>query len=185
VFCGSAFAAAPFAATGADTYNVSVAENGVAQDTVAAIASFVATFLAGASGSDAFDAGGSTFNASFVDAADALDSVDAAGSTFGATVAETAEGSDSVDAPGSTYNAAVAETAEATDAFVALVAFVCSLSESADIADQITARLLWEIIDDSQTANWATIDDSQTTTWSNIDDSAPNTWGIIPNTNGT
>jgi hypothetical protein len=185
VFCGSAFAAAPFAATGADTYNASISESGVAQDTVAAVATFIASFLAGASGSDAFDAGGSTFNASFVDAADASDSVDAPGSTFSATVVDAAEGADEMLVAPSTFGATVVEMAEAADAFVALVAFVCTLSESADIADQITARLLWEIIDDSQTANWGTINDSQTTTWSNIDDSAPNTWGIIPNTNGT
>jgi hypothetical protein len=53
-------------------------------------------------------------------------------------------------------------------------------------------RLLWELIDDSQTANWqnisdaqsaawAVIDNAQTSSWSNVSTTQTPSWGTIDN----
>ncbi len=68
----------------------------------------------------------------------------------------------------SIFNAPVVETASAADTVVALAVFFAAVSEGALAVDQIAARLLWEIINDSQNANWTTINDAQTTTWTNV-----------------
>jgi hypothetical protein len=44
--------------------------------------------------------------------------------------------------------------------------FIAVASAGALGVDAITRRLLWEVINDSQSANWQNISDAQTTTWS-------------------
>ncbi len=43
--------------------------------------------------------------------------------------------------------------------------FLATIQDSAVGADVILAQFLWEIINDSQTANWTEINNSQSTTW--------------------
>jgi hypothetical protein len=95
-------------------------------------------------------------------------------------VAESSVAADSVTVAPSTFNAAIAETATAIDAAYAYAVFIAVITEGGAITDVATARLLWELINDSQTAGWGTINTAQSTTWSTINDSAPNTWSDIP-----
>jgi hypothetical protein len=46
--------------------------------------------------------------------------------------------------------------------------FYAYLTENATIADALTARFLWEPIDDNQDANWQNINDAQTQSWTPV-----------------
>ena len=95
------------------------------------------------------------------------------------SVEETVTGSDSVLVAPSIFNAAVDETAQVLDTVLATAVFFATITEGALAADQIIARLLWEIINDSQTANWASINDAQTPGWSEINNSQSTTWQSV------
>jgi hypothetical protein len=79
----------------------------------------------------------------------------------------------------STFNASVSETAQVLDAVFASAVFFATITEGAVAADQIIARLLWEIINDAQTADWGNINASQTTTWATIGTAQTNGWQDI------
>lgn len=180
MFSGSAFAAAPFAATGSDTFNATITEAASVIETVLARAGFNSSIAETATGSDAVTVAASTFSATVAETATGSDSVSVSASIFGAIVAESSGASDSITVAPSTFNAQIAETVTALDQVYAYVAFVCVITEGGAITDVATARLLWELINDSQTAGWQTINTAQSTTWSTINDSAPNTWSGIP-----
>jgi len=136
--------------------------------------------LSGYTTTTAVSVAASVFGAIITELAAGSDSVSVSASTFGANIAELATGSDSVTVAASTFNAAIAETATALDAVYGYALFICVVSESATAIDVATARLLWEIINDSQNAGWQTLNTAQSTTWSIINDSVPNTWSDIP-----
>jgi hypothetical protein len=48
----------------------------------------------------------------------------------------------------------VSEEVDAVARFLASVAFIASVQEGTQIADQLLARFLWELINDRQTVNW-------------------------------
>jgi hypothetical protein len=73
----------------------------------------------------------------------------------------------------------VDETAQAVDAFITAAVFLASLSESVTAIDAIISRYLWELIDDSQTANWGLVDDSAPTSWNVLDSSETADWTLI------
>lgn len=76
--------------------------------------------------------------------------------------------------------ASVSPTANALDAVAALAVFYAALTNHAVGADAVAQRLLWEIINDSQTANWQNISSAQATGWSNIEINGGDPWGNIP-----
>ena len=180
MFSGSAFAAAPFAATGSNTYNASIAENASLFDTFVGVPTYATNIAEAGAGSDAVSVAASIFNALAAELATATDSVTVAASSFSASIAEIATGTDSPSVAPSTFNAQVAETVTALDQVYAYGLFICVINESGTIIDVATARLLWELINDSQTAGWQTLNTAQSTTWSTINDSAPTTWSDIP-----
>jgi hypothetical protein len=53
------------------------------------------------------------------------------------------------------------------------------MTDGAVGVDQITARLLWEIINDSQNAGWAQINDVQNPGWSTINNAQPTPWSVV------
>jgi len=180
MFSGSAFAAAPFAATGSSTFNSSVDEAAAVLDEFLARAAFSPNILESSTAADSVTVIASTFSAAVAETATGSDSATVSASTFGASIAETSVAADTVTVAPSTFNAAIAETATAIDAVYAYLTFICAITEGSTITDVTTARLLWELINDSQTAGWATINTAQSTTWTTINDSAPTTWSDIP-----
>jgi hypothetical protein len=54
------------------------------------------------------------------------------------------------------------------EAVVAASIFYAYVTVGATIADQLTARFLWEPIDDNQDANWQNINDAQTQSWTPV-----------------
>jgi hypothetical protein len=53
------------------------------------------------------------------------------------------------------------------------------VSESGVGADTILGAFLWNIINDSQTANWQNINDAQTPGWQTINDAQSTNWNVI------
>jgi hypothetical protein len=107
------------------------------------------------------------------------DSVSATG-VLVANISESGVAADSTTVAASTFNAQIAETVAALDLVYAYALFACVVTESGTVLDVATARLLWEVINDSQNAGWQTLNAAQSTTWTVINDSVPNTWSDIP-----
>ena len=100
-------------------------------------------------------------------------------------ISEQAAGLDSLNAPNSTYNATVANTVGALDTPSTNAIFYAAVIAYAGITDIATARYLWELIDDSQTANWVDVSSAQSAAWSLIDDSQGGTWVLVNNAQTT
>ena len=180
MFSGTAFAATPFAAAGANTFNVFIDETANIVDTFVANPIFNTNIVEAAAGSDVVLVAPSTFGAIIDESTTGADSVSVAASVFNAAIAEIGLATDVATVAPSTFNASVSELAVALDRVYAYALFLCVISESSTALDVNTARLLWELINDSQTAGWQTINAAQSTTWATINDSAPNTWSDIP-----
>jgi hypothetical protein len=58
---------------------------------------------------------------------------------------------------------------------------VGNITDGARAADQIFARLLWELIDDAQTVTWNNINNSQADTWGAVNTSQADAWSNINN----
>jgi hypothetical protein len=79
----------------------------------------------------------------------------------------------------SIFNAAINESAAVIDTIFANAVLFATITEGAVAADQIIARLLWEIINDAQTADWGNINASQTTTWATTGTAQAQAWQTI------
>jgi hypothetical protein len=95
-------------------------------------------------------------------------------------ISEQAAGLDSLNAPNSTYNATVANTVGALDTPSTNAIFYAAVIAYAGITDIATARYLWELIDDSQTADWVLVNDAAPTSWAVLDSSETADWALIP-----
>jgi len=67
------------------------------------------------------------------------------------------------------FDSRIDESAVASvEAVVSASIFYAYLVAGATIADTLTARFLWEPIDDNQDANWQNINDAQTQSWTPV-----------------
>lgn len=73
----------------------------------------------------------------------------------------------------------VAEVASINDNAIAGLNYNVTLFEAAAVVDLLLGGLLWEIIDNSQTANWGGIDNSQTANWGGVDNSQNADWELV------
>jgi hypothetical protein len=73
----------------------------------------------------------------------------------------------------------VNETATVTDVDAAVANFAASVVELATISELLIGRPLWEIIDDTQTANWQNINNVQSSGWAQIDNTQSAGWNQI------
>jgi hypothetical protein len=80
------------------------------------------------------------------------------------------------------FGVEVSETTSYADIFSTQVSFAVTVSEAATLLESIARRLLWEIINDSQTVDWQNVNAAQSTTWENINTSQPVDWSNINNT---
>ena len=94
-------------------------------------------------------------------------------------VSELLAAQDSTVVAASIFNAPISETVVATDFVLALGVFFATMTDGAVGVDQITARLLWEIINDSQDAGWAQINDVQNPGWGTINNAQATSWSVV------
>jgi hypothetical protein len=117
-------------------YANSIVESVVPVDTVEVIASVFSVLVQELLNASETAEAASVFISNAVEAAQILETATVAPSTFGASVSEEAR---------------VAEQ------FFAAVAFIAGIQEGVQVADQLLARLLWELVNTQQTANWAAV----------------------------
>jgi hypothetical protein len=94
---------------------------------------------------------------------------------------ESSTATDAIDAA-ATFEALIEEFGSVTDVVFVTQVFMCAIQETITASDSFFARFLWELINDSQTANWVNTNTSESTTWVIINDSNPNTWTEIGTT---
>jgi hypothetical protein len=136
------------------------------QDTFSAQQVFVTAVSETATGADALDASFAYF-ASVSETANASET-DSAQHVMPVSVSESATGADAVSTK-QVFDSRVAESAVASEIDVVSASiFYAYLTENATIADTLTARFLWEPIDDNQDANWQNINDAQTSSWTPV-----------------
>jgi hypothetical protein len=120
-----------------------------------------------ATGADALDANFAYF-ASVSEASTSSETVATTG-VYNLSVSENATGADSDAVAVQGFNSRIEESAVASvEAVVAASIFYAYLVAGATIADTLTARFLWEPIDDNQDANWQNINDAQTQSWTPV-----------------
>jgi hypothetical protein len=74
----------------------------------------------------------------------------------------------------------VSESASGAETVTAEAQFFAAINELATGADEIGGRRLWEIIDDTQSANWQNISNPQTAGWTQVTDTQLPNWTVIP-----
>jgi hypothetical protein len=128
-----------------------------AADIISALGVFIGSSTESAEGSDSVLVSSATFSADINEASNCSDAVSA---IFNAAVfiVESVQGLDSSVVEPSIFNAAVDETAYAISFVVSSAVLYSSVLEGAGAADEILARYLWELIDDSQPVSWQLID---------------------------
>ena len=77
------------------------------------------------------------------------------------------------------FYAAIAEATAAADTITTNAAMFASIYEYVSGSDSIVGAYLWNIIDDSETANWSAITTNTSAGWSIIDDSGNASWTDI------
>ena len=150
----TAFADAPFASF-AGVYDSSVSETGTATDAVSSKQTFSTLIAETGTATDSVVVAASIFNAPVVETATATDSISSA-QTFVSAVSETGTSTDSISSSQG-FLSTVAETSTATDAVSSKQTFVTFVSETATATDAIVGSFLWNLIDDTQTANWTLV----------------------------
>jgi hypothetical protein len=133
------------------------------------------------------------FVSSIVETAIVADVAPETGFDFSLTVAETAQAADAL-IPQGIYNFLMAEAASMSSALaptrdmtvavseqarvdaentVAASLFSAKIGESVMVSDPLSARFLWEEVDDSETTDWVLVDDSQTVVWTPVATALP------------
>ncbi len=76
-----------------------------------------------------------------------------------------------------------AEGATGSDRTSTLPIYAVSVAELAGASDSVLGRLLWELINDSQSVTWNLINAQNSDTWSVINTSDSTTWNVIKTSN--
>ena len=167
-------------ATGSDAvsssfaFSVAFSDSATGSDSVSATGSFGVSVSETATGADAISARGS-FGVFFSDTATGADLISATGS-FAVSFSDTATGADAFAVAASTFNVGVNELALALDALDTGLLYSVVISETAVAADTMSARYLWEVIDNGQAGSWVSVATSQTPNWTVIDDGQSPGW---------
>jgi len=154
VFGISSFAAAPFASL-AGIFGSSVTETATATDAVSSKQTFASAIAEAGTATDVVTVAASIFNAPVTETATATDAVNSF-QGFISTVTEIGTATDAVSSL-QTFFTSIAESGTATDVVSSLQTFSSLIAETATATDSITGSFLWNLIDDTQTANWASI----------------------------
>jgi hypothetical protein len=98
--------------------------------------------------------------------------------TWLASIIETMATSDA-QTVGTYYTEFIAELAAIADNPQAATAYNVSRAESAVITSTENGRNLWEVIDDTETANWQNISNPQTPGWADVSNTETPGWTVI------
>jgi hypothetical protein len=147
-------------------FATAVSDSVRAADAVVARQVFATAVSETATGADALDANFAYF--ANADESATASETNSAQHVMPVSVSESATGVDAVST-NHIMQSSVSESAVASvEAVVAASIFYAYLVAGATIADTLTARFLWEPIDDNQDANWQNINDAQTQSWTPV-----------------
>ena len=166
MFAGSAFSTTPYSTAGAGVvFDVAFADSAAVTETVSAQVDFASLNSESAVGADIAAVLSAVFNVTaFAESATASE-LTSAQLEVSADISESSVATDTVTVGPSTFSAPVSETAVAADSVLALAVFFATMTDGAVTVDQMAARLLWELVNDSQNANWNIVNNVQSTTW--------------------
>lgn len=158
MFSATPYSTAPFAALRVLDPPIDgvIGESASAAATVSALAVLGSVNAESAVGSDSVLVSSATFSA---DVAETSNGADTTSALFNVTVfiAESVQGLASGTVEPSVFNAAVVEYVNGLDTIVTTAVLYSSALNGAVAADEIIARYLWELIDDSQPVSWQLI----------------------------
>jgi len=158
VFSDAPYATAPFAALGVTNviFDSAIAEAAAVSELTGALAVFIPLNSESAVAADSGEISLAVFSATLSEASTGSEVISALG-LFNSIVEESSGGTDSALVAPSTFGATTSEGAEAIATILVSAAFIATITEGAVAADQLTRRLLWELIDDSQSISWQLI----------------------------
>ena len=93
-------------------------------------------------------------------------------------VNEGASASDSIESMAE-FHSSIQELINAASTTSAAAHFIASVNEFAQGLDSPTRRLLWEVINTSESTTWDTINNSESTAWGTINTSDTGGWQVI------
>jgi len=138
--------------------------NTTAQSTNTANIDFISTLTESASVADVAPETGFDFSLTLAESVE-MSGVLLPQLVYTLSLAESATGS-TVYAPKIDLGASIFETAQiAEENAVAASLFSATIGENVTVFDPLTARFLWEEVDDSETTDWQEVNDSETTNW--------------------
>jgi hypothetical protein len=158
VFADTPYANGPFAADPRASnlaVQCAIAEAVTGSELTAAAAIFTPTTSETVVGADTVVAS-TTFIADLLEASTGSEIISAL-MAFSSVVGESSVGTDSALVEASTFGATVSESTGALELSSASGVLYAGVTESVVGADQLTRRLLWELIDDSQPVSWQLI----------------------------
>jgi hypothetical protein len=158
VFADSPYASAPFSATGRPYSFIEsgIAEAAAVSETTGAAAVFIPFNSESAVAADSSEISLAIFSSTLSEASTVSEAISAL-MAFSGVVEESSVGNDSALVGASTFGATTSEGAEAIATILVSTAIIATITEGAVAADQLTRRLLWELIDDSQSVSWQII----------------------------
>jgi hypothetical protein len=161
----------------ASTFNAAFVETVRGADTTVGFITFPASVAESAQGSET-DVGFLVRTGAVSESVAGFDQFSAF-SIFEVQVQESGQGADVFVVSASIFNAPVVEGATAQDVAATSITVYSSITEAVRGNGVINARFLWELIDDSQTANWNDIGSTQTAGWSVIPTNQTASWTLI------
>lgn len=158
MFADTPYASAPFSATGKSYSFIEsgIAEAAVVSETTGAEAVFIPFNSESVVAADISEISLAIFNSTLSEASTVSEVISAL-LAFNSVVEENSVGADSALVEASTFGATVSEGAEAIAIILVSTVIIATVTEGAVAADQLTRRLLWELIDDSQSVSWQII----------------------------
>jgi len=164
------------------SFTVTLTESVAALDSVDSLAYLLAALTESAVATDVY----TYLSAVSADLTETVSSSESSDATVGpniSTVIETVTATDEYTPAGSTYNVSLSGDVSAQDVYIG------GGSNSVDVLEVVyangtfTSRFLWEVIDDTQTANWGNISTIQNANWGAVDTVQTSNWTPI-NTTG-
>jgi len=158
VFADSPYASTPFSTTGRPYSFIEsgIAEAAAVSETTGAVAAFIPLSSESAVAADISEISLAIFSSTLSEASTGSEVISAL-VVFSGVVEESSVGTDSALVEASTFGATASESAGAIETVLSLGTLYAGAIENVVGTDQVTQRLLWELIDDSQSVSWQLI----------------------------
>ena len=167
------FSELPFASAVGNVFAASVVENALCLEANTATVDLACLVSESLVGSDTIQ-GAFAVNGAVQELLTAADELNTSISINGAVI-ESITVTD-IETTQAAFNSSVVVTATLQDRPLAAAQFITSIQEGVVAAESFIGRLLWELIDTSETSDWAPVAASSVDGWNTIDTAQPSDW---------